>query len=134
MADFSNPVAPAWANVRKCAPTDPADASTEDSAINKSAKDLVARTQNLKDRVDAIQQNITGGTATVGAVSGGNGFVVTHNFGTTAHTIDVVPLANPAGTWGEWWIVRGSNTTTVLTNGTYPGTVRWTARRTTAEV
>lgn len=134
MADFANPVAPAWGNVRRISATDPVDASTEDSPSNWTGKDLVARTQHLKGLIEALQQEIIGGTATPAVVAGVRQFTIAHNLGTTAHTVDIVAESDPAGAWGEWWIVRGTNSTTVRTNGTYAGTVRYTVRRTTSEV
>lgn len=137
MADYTNPTAPAWVtNVRRLSSTDPVDASTEDSADTKTGKDLVWRTQYLKDRMDALNLTVVGGTSTWGAAlaDGTRAITITHNFGTTGYGVELAAAANPAGTWGEWWVhARNANTVEIRTNGSYAGNVRWTVRRTTSE-
>lgn len=139
MANYTNPVAPAWpANVRRLSATDPADATGEESPDNKTGFDLVARTQNLKDRLDALNVTTVGATDSFGDTvndDGSRSLTVTHNLGSTGYGVDCVPVENPAGTWGEWWLhTRSTNSAELRTNGSYSGEVRITIRRTTTEI
>ena len=122
MASFVEPVNPQWIAVRKLAPTDAVDATTEDSPDNKTGKDLVERTSYLKAGLDAIDLAFQQGNDTFNGVAGR---VVVHNLNNASYVPYVAPTANPGGDLGEVWFAVGANSFTVYNSGTWGGAFRW---------
>lgn len=139
MGNFANPGSPTWVtDVPKIESTDTATAGDETANANKTGKALVERTAYLKAQLELLQLTTIGGTGTFGSTANSDGsrsLTITHNLGSTGYAVDLAPVTNPAGAWGEWWLYsRAANSAELRTSGSYTGNVRWTVRLTTSEV
>lgn len=82
------------------------------------------RMNHIEEGIAALSETVSGGvTALTGSstFNGTAGRVISHTLGSTGYVVAVTPLADTAGTLGEFYVSKAADSFTVYNTGSFRG-------------